>query len=346
MKPTKQLTIAAGLAAIVLNAIPTTKAAADESTVAGDAQTKVQLRRNQFNGKPDTDLVDTVVRGTVDYKISEQIGLRARGVAEASSVPNVDRRLQDGDQLGYEFSVDRADIRIKLKEIGLTLGETDNPFAPSIPQMDKDTPLVGAVVSTPIVEGVKIQFVYDAGRRLTDDTNSSMVGIQLLGDKKLENMTLTGNLGYQHGIAFDERYRLSNSHDLSTDILSAGGSVTLNDTFLGAVKGFVEYTHNFGMEENTDAAMTGIKIGETKEKGDISATFQYRYVGKDALLAGTTVRDSPGTNFDIWTIKVEGKVADNVTIYAANFNPKHIIPAGPKDNERQHVVEIGVEIKF
>ncbi len=347
-KTTKGLKISKGLIAAALILIPTTNATADDSVMfGGDARTRIRTFRNRLNSSPDIDVIDARIRGTVDYAPSDCISLHVRGSAEAAGIPNPDSRLQDGKTLGYEISVDRAFITLKPKpDLFMDLGEQTNQFSTTIPHTDKDMPILGATITAALTDGIKLQCVYDAGRLMTQDTSSSTVGAQLLGEKKLESITLTGNMGYQHSLTFDERYRLSNSTNATFDIISAGGTATFSNAPIAPTKFFIEYTLNPSMPEENQAMMGGIKIGEAKEPGTFSVTAQYKRIEKDSLLAATTVRDSPRTNITDYSVRVDCKVTDTMTIYLLNTNPKHIIPSSSKDHGRQHVLEAGIEIKF
>ena len=330
--------------------------------VHGDARIRFQHYSNRFNDKPDLDDAEGRARLNVDCALSQDARLRVRGVTEGAiglgdaTIPSLDRRLQDdtlldGAPVDYELSVDRAALELAGGAGGgpckVSVGETDNPLATTIPQLDRDMPIVGAVISGTPFEGLTVQGMYDAGRQLTDDTKTSFAGGQLIATAPVCGGTLSANAGYQQALSSDDSYRLSNSPDACFGIISAGGSFTFNGTPIGPVRVFGEYVHNTAMREENEGWMAGIRIGEVDGFGTFAASALYIRSERDALPAGIANRDTPLTNFDTFAFRIEmGLPVPGASAYIFSGNPQHIIPVGKNDEGRQHSFEVGLEFRF
>jgi hypothetical protein len=331
------------LGAALLSAI--LPAGADDSLrIKGDILTRVETIENRFNDQDDVRNFHGRARLFLQYQ-SSPIEAGVRGVIEGKTIPNLDSRFQKGYDFDADIFVDRSYVTFKSGICEISAGQTDNPFTYTIPVADKNMPVLGVVGSANITPWLKTQALYDYGRVLTEDTGTSLVGGQIIGEWDVEGLKLSGNVGYQHVLDFDEKYRCGNSIG-EFDVITAGASALLQDTPLGPVKLLVEYARNAATDEENEAMMVGIKVGTAQKPGTFSFSAGYNAVEMNSLVGGLTNRDSPRTNYENITGLIQYRLSDNVTTYLFSGNPKHIVPLGVHDNERQRVIEFGVNVEF
>jgi len=308
----------------------------------GDVRARAFVYRNRFGDAPDLDVYQNRFRINPTLRPIEGVEVRARGVAEFSNIPNLDPRLVDGSA----FYVDRADIKFKAgNQMEFRVGETDNPFC-TIPILDRDMPITGLVGEFEPVKGVKLQGAWDLGRVLTDDSKIRSIGGQIVVEKKVDDVVLQGNLGYQHYYNFrDDEFRFTNSKDAKFDVINVGGAVVFPKCKI-PTRIFVEGTYNPSMPQNNNALMSGVKFGNADKPRGVEISFFYNRVGKDSLPSALADRDCPRTNFDAFGVGVKWSPTKNLSIYGVSRNPEHIIPTGKKDNQRMNTFETGVIWKF
>ncbi len=248
--------------------------------------------------------------------------------------------------------MDRAYIEVEKGGFRAQLGEAGNPFAATIPSMDKDMPVVGGNVNYTIAgpkQKLELQASYDHGRIITDDTKTRTLAAQALHTITLLDgaVIASGNLGYRHVLRFDDSHRRSNSQGADFDVLSAGASLAFPNFAFGP-KILFEYAHNFAADTGSDAIMAGVKLGEADKPGSMAFTAGFRYIGKDSMDAGTLDRDSPGSNYQNWVFRAERRLSENVSLYLFLGFPEHIIRT-PQDRDgdaRQRKIDLGVEYRF
>lgn len=308
----------------------------------GDVRGRAFIYRNRFSDAPDLDVYQSRFRISPTLRPMEGVEVRARGVAEISNIPNLDPRLVDGSA----FYVDRADVKIKAgNQMEFRVGETDNPFC-TIPILDKDMPITGIVAEFEPTSGVKLQGAWDLGRVLTEDSRIRSIGGQIVVEKKVEDIVLQGNLGYQHYSNFkDDDFRFTNSKDAKFDVINIGGAAVFPKCKI-PTRIFVEGTYNPSMPQNNNALMSGVKFGNADKPKGVEVSFFYNRVSKDSLPSALADRDCPRTNFDAFGVGVKWSPTKNLSIYGVSRNPKHLIPTGKKDNQRMNTLETGIAYRF
>jgi hypothetical protein len=308
----------------------------------GDIRARNQTLLNRYNGAPDMTTFQMRMRLAPFIKINDNVTLSGRACYEGSTTPNIDSRLKDNQELSF----DRVNILLKNNSGSLTLGETDNPFALNIPQIDKDIPILGAFGQLPINKSLKMDFLFDAGRLITQDTKTKSTGLQINLQEQYEKFSFSGNVGFQHFYDFDNNFRYSNSKHAQFDILSSGFSLSTGNGKRFPVKIFGEFLYNFSMPEQNKAFMAGINVGDSSKPRGLFASFNYRWIERDSLVAGLSARDSPLSNMDNFIFSAEYRLNKNLLAYAINGNPKHIVKTGLKDTQRLKYIETGLRINF
>ena len=325
------------------------KANKPEIKINGDTRQRYLGFRDRFGGAPDLDVFSSRFRINPSLRVNENVEVNARGVAEYSSRPNLDSKLTDGQ----EFSVDRAFVKIKDgKEGKLTLEAGERaPFSnATIPLIDRDVPVVGVGVEFKPFKGISLQGEYGSGALLTDDSKLRSFGGQVVAERGFVDggVVLQGNAGYQNFSGNDSAHQFTNSKDAKFGVANAG--LALAFPKLPVVKSarvYAEVLHNFEMPNANNALMTGFKIGNAdKPNGFEFFAFYNVKVEKDSYPAALMDRDCPRTNFGAYGVGVRWSPIKDVSIYAVSRNPRHIIPAGRKDDQRMRNIECGVTWKF
>ena len=277
--------------------------------------------------------VETRARLNLGYQPSDYLNIGVRIVAEYSTTPSFDHRLEDGK----EFFLDRAFADFKLnEELWLTLGAYDNAFTG---WCDSDIPLVGAQLgysknNALKLDRIKAKLAYHMGQPWLDESDSNFWAFEAEGLKELTNdWDLFCNAGYQHWFGLDEGFIRTNARKgagYASRFNTVNGKIKLVHgtenipVFKGPVELYATGMHNFGATDKNNGLILGVGLGHLKNPGDSRLTLEYRYIEADAVNAGYTPKVTPCTDFKKPVIFLTHRLTDKTLVTVGYAFPGRI----------------------
>ena len=278
------------------------------------------------------------IRSVMGYDFMDNLSLGARAVAEFSTLPAVEKWLQDQS----EFYVDRAFMKYNNGNLELMLGAFGNEFNH---WKDFDIPLVGGQAKYTVKDflgmdklGAKVaRHIGTPSNLLPKEANTGLWAVELDAEKGFgDNLTLYLNANYMKWGDPDRDFVQTNSPEAQFDIVHAGGRLAYGPLAL-----FGMYSHNFAEEENNNGFIVGVQLGDIKEAGDASVILQHRHIGQDAEYAPYTMRGTPKTNFDQPVVIGQYQLNDLVKLHGVAAFPKRI-----GGDQRWVYLEAGININL
>lgn len=260
------------------------------------------LNDTPFN--QDYSAADSRIRLDFTYTPNDIFSINLRGVAEHSTEPAFDHRLNDKQ----EYSIDRSSINFKKGNIEVLVGAYANTFTG---WMDESIPFFGfqfqySKKNLSSLDKLTLKLAKHYGQpSWIDESNTRVIAFEIDMEKALSdntNVSISANYMHWGDPDTDKDFIRTNKKEgigYASDfhIANLGGKLVVSTGDKGPLTINTNAMYNFGAEDDNYGIMLGLSFGNLKEQGNFCLALLGRYIEADATIAAYVPKVTPNTNF-------------------------------------------------